>query len=186
MNNSDYRVVVLAPFFCLLFLIQAPCAAQYRTTTPSSARYRLKAEKMITNNNSLERQGEEMCFKRISEGQYFLYNTDGSFLYLGEIRNESSIYPHGAGLGMTKCRDEETGAVANEYVLCRWRRGSRHGEGIIKHPDGCFEKALWKWNKKKTIPDSDVSPEEQEEMEEQIKNLEIAYKWFYTPPVTTH
>lgn len=178
-DKSVYFIIIL----CLLFLIPAPCSAQNRrATTPSSIRHNPDMEKMVTRKSSLAREREVLHAKRLSEGRYFLNNSDGSFCYLGEIRSESSVYPHGKGLGMLRVRDGESGVVSNEFVLCSWKRGSRHGKGVIKHPDGRYEHAVWKWNKMTIVPDSPVSPEEQAVMEDQIKQIEIAYKRFFFLP----
>ena len=137
---------------------------------------------MITKKNRLEKDSEELLFRRISEGRYFLYNADGSFLYLGEIRSETKVFPQGKGLGVSTVRDGETGVDSHEYSLCTWKRGSRHGKGVVRHPDGRYDRAVWKWNKMTIVPDSPVSPEEQAEMEDQIKQIEIAYKRFFFLP----
>ena len=167
----------------LILLSPSPCNAQNRrATTPSSIRHNPDKEKMITKKSSLEHEGEVLHVKRLSEGRYFLYNSDGSFLYLGEIRSESKAFPHGKGLGMSIVKDEENGFAGKEFEYCAWKRGSRHGEGVIKHPDGRYEHAVWKWNKMTIAPDSPVSPEEQAEIEDQIKQIEIAYKRFFSLP----
>lgn len=180
MEKNDAMRVILALILCWLFSIPSPCVAQNRRpTTPSSIRHNPDMEKMITKKSSLEKKGTVLHSKRISEGRYFLYNADGSFCYLGEIRSDTKAFPHGKGLGMFKVRNGETGVDSNEFILCTWKRGSRHGKGVVKHPDGRFERAVWKWNKMKNVPDSFVSPEEQEAVEEQIRQLEIAYRRFY-------
>lgn len=183
MKKFDYKSVYFIIILCLLFLIPAPCDAQNRrATTSSSIRHNPDMEKMVRKKSSLEQEGEVLHAKRLSEGRYFLYNSDGSFLYLGEIRSESKAFPHGKGLGMSIVKDEENGFAGKEFEYCAWKRGSRHGKGVIKHPDGRYEHAVWKWNKMTIVPDSPVSPEEQAEMEDQIKQLEIAYKRFLSLP----
>lgn len=183
MKKFDYKSVYFIIILCLLFFIPAPCDAQNRrATTSSSIRHNPDMEKMVRKRSSLEQEGEVLHAKRLSEGRYFLYNSDGSFLYLGEIRSESKAFPHGKGLGMSIVKDEENGFAGKEFEYCAWKRGSRHGEGVIKHPDGRYERAVWKWNKMTIVPDSPVSPEEQAEMEDQIKQIEIAYKRFRSLP----
>lgn len=183
MTKFNGMRVAFAIILGLLLLIPAPCHAQNRrTTTPSSIRHNPDKEKMITKKSSLEHEDEVLHAKRISEGRYFLYNSDGSFCYLGEIRNESNAFPHGKGVGMSIVKDEESGFAGKEFEYCAWKRGSRHGKGVIKHPDGRYEHAVWKWNKMTIVPDSPVSPEEQAEMEDQIKQIEIAYKRFFFLP----
>lgn len=183
MKKFDYKSVYFIIILCLLFFIPAPCDAQNRrATTSSSIRHNPDMEKMVRKKSSLEQDGEVLHVKRLSEGRYFLYNSDGSFLYLGEIRSESKAFPHGKGLGMSIVKDEENGFAGKEFEYCAWKRGSRHGEGVIKHPDGRYEHAVWKWNKMTIAPDSPVSPEEQAEIEDQIKQIEIAYKRFFSLP----
>ena len=96
------------------------------------------------------------------------------FLYLGNIGklNNGKQFPHGEGLCRTVIIDPDTGDSAYEYCLCPWKRGSRHGEGVIKHPDGTYRKARWKWNRLKSVSDESPTPEEIESLEKKIDRLE--------------
>jgi hypothetical protein len=171
----------------LILLLSFACCsfsgyAQQPVSNPQSSIMSVRRSGLISHTNNLQHQDDRFEFKRITENRYFLWNADGSFLYIGAIRSEEKAYPNGEGLGMSLVKDPQTGKMEKEYSFCPWKRGSRHGEGIVKHPDGRYERAVWKWNRMTILSDATVSLEEQEEMEEQIKHLEISYKYFYVYP----
>ena len=102
-----------------------------------------------------------------------LVDSEGQFLYLGNIGKlqNGNQFPNGKGLCRTVIIDPDTGDSALEYCLCPWKRGSRHGEGVIKLPDGTYRKARWKWNRLKSTAIEPPTPEEIESLEKTIDRL---------------
>ena len=105
---------------------------------------------------------------RIDEETSFLFDTEGTFLYLGSIGQlkNGNCFPSGKGI----CKS------SGEYILCPWKRGSKHGKGIIKTEDGIYQKAVWRWDLLKATSDEAPSPEEIAEMEDYISRMEVALK----------
>ena len=111
---------------------------------------------------------------QIDEETSLLFDTEGTFIYMGAIGQLKSgnYFPAGTGLIQIIIKDTDTGDSAYEYYLCPWKRGSRHGEGIMKLPDGTYRKARWKWNRLKSVSDEPPTPEEIESLEKKVERLE--------------
>lgn len=103
---------------------------------------------------------------QIDEETSLLFDTEGTFLYLGSIGQlkNGRCFPSGEGI----CRS------SGEYFFCPWKRGSKHGTGIIKTEDGTYRKAVWKWNRLKAVLEEEPSPEEIAVMEDYISRMEGA------------
>lgn len=110
----------------------------------------------------------------IDEKTTLLYDEDGTFFYLGSISQlkNGKPFPHGSGLCRTVARNPITGEVSYEYCSCNWKRGSRHGEGIMRLPDGTCRKAVWQWDHLQTVSDTPPSRGEIETLEKHIWRLE--------------
>lgn len=109
----------------------------------------------------------------IDDQTTMLVDSEGQFLYLGTIGKlqNGDQFPNGEGLCRTVIIDPDTGEPAYEYCLCSWKRGSRHGEGVIKLPDGTYRKARWKWDRLKATAFEPPTSEEIESLEKTIVRL---------------
>ena len=166
---------------CLCLLSPFACEGQSRrTTTPASIRMEMRQGEYIDHKIELWRKDEILRYKKLSEGRYFLFNSDESFIYLGAILSESRPVPHGKGISRTLKRDK-SGRALSEYSLCPWKRGSRHGEGFLARPDGDCCKTVWKWNKQRRDISAELSPEEKELLDKEIQDLELAAECFFIP-----
>lgn len=111
---------------------------------------------------------------RIDEETSLLFDAKGVFIYMGGIGQlkDGKLFPYGTGIVRTVVNNIDTGDSAYEYCLCPWKRGSRHGEGIMKLPDGTYRKVRWKWGRLKSASDEPPLPEEIEALEQKIDRLE--------------
>ena len=93
-----------------------------------------------------------------------LFDTEGTFLYMGGIGQlkNGNCFPSGEGI----CR------VDGEYCLCPWKRGSRHGKGIIKTEDGAYRNAVWRWDHLKSVSEEEPSSEDINRLENTISRME--------------
>ena len=112
------------------------------------------------------KQVEPLRRIQIDEETSLLFDTEGTFLYLGSIGQlkDGACFPSGKGI----CRTD------GEYCLCPWKRGSKHGNGIIKTEEGIYRKAVWKWDRLKAVLEEEPSPEEIAVMEDYISRMEGA------------
>ena len=123
----------------------------------------------------------------VNDTTALLYSEDHSFLYLGgsvEGNSYRSAYPSGYGLAcyaITAGNAGSIGAVGTvgtasvkqfEYCLCPWKRGSRHGEGLLLSPDGTVVKAIWRWDKLKSVSEEPPTEEEMAELDRRIARLQ--------------
>ena len=104
---------------------------------------------------------------RIDEETSLLFDTEGTFLYLGSIGQlkNGNCFPSGEGI----CQ------IGGEYCLCPWKRGFRHGKGIIRLIDGNYVKASWRWGRQKSVSDTVPTDAEIEELEQRIKRFELLF-----------
>lgn len=110
----------------------------------------------------------------ISEGRTCLYNKDRTFLYLGEVsqaKNNRVAFPDGTGIVRQATILAEEDSISCEYCLCSWKRGSRHGSGLLMRPDGTIVKAVWKWDRLKSVAPEPPGDEEIDLMESRIEEL---------------
>lgn len=109
----------------------------------------------------------------IDDQTAMLVDSEGQFLYLGNIGKlqNGNQFPNGKGLCRTVIIDPDTGESAFEYCLCPWKRGSRHGDGVIKLPDGTYRKARWKWDRLKSTAIEPPTTEEIESLDKMIDRL---------------
>lgn len=166
----------------LLMLLPLPAGAQpnrglqLSQIADNQIRSRRSAGGIGVGRNEKKLKTKEVQFQSvyIDNQTTLLVDNEGLFLYLGNIGklNNGKQFPHGEGLCRTVIIDPDTGDSAYEYCLCPWKRGSRHGEGVIKHPDGTYRKARWKWNRLKSVSDESPTPEEIESLEKKIDRLE--------------
>ena len=139
-----------------------------RPTTPNSRMHAPKSSK------HKPKQTIPPKHIQIDEETSLLFDTEGTFIYMGSIGQlkNGNCFPDGTGLVRTVIKDTDTGESAYEYRLCPWKRGSRHGEGIMKLPDGTYRKVRWKWGRLKSVSDEPPVPEEIEALEQKIDRLE--------------
>lgn len=110
----------------------------------------------------------------ISEGRTCLYNKTRTFLYLGEVsksKGNQDTFPNGKGIVRYATILPESDSISCEYCFCSWKRGSRHGSGLLKRPDGSVVKAVWKWDRLKSVAPDPPTDEEKALMEERIEEL---------------
>ena len=156
------------PLFLLAFLPEVSLGQTHPAgtirDTPPKQPGRVKAPRF----HHKTKQVEPLRRVQIDEETSLLFDTEGTFLYLGSIRqlNNGNCFPSGKGI----CR------TSGEYILCPWKRGSKHGDGIIKTEDGVYRKAVWKWNRPKATSGDAPLPEEIAEMEDYISRMEGALK----------
>ena len=110
----------------------------------------------------------------ISEGKTCLYNKTRTFLYLGEVsksKGNQDTFPNGKGIVRYATILPESDSISCEYCFCSWTRGSRHGSGLLKRPDGSIVKAIWKWDRLKSVAPDPPTDEEKAFMESSIEDL---------------
>ena len=113
---------------CLCLLSPFACEGQSRrTTTPASIRMEMRQGEYIDHKIELWRKDEILRYKKLSEGRYFLFNSDESFIYLGAILSESRPVPHGKGISRTL-------NATNQAGRCRSIRSvlGNAGRGMVK------------------------------------------------------
>ena len=113
----------------------------------------------------------------VNDSSYCLYNEDMSFVYVGSVKkkNDSTCSPDGYGLSCQIIKNRDN-SFQLEYCLCPWKRGSRHGQGLIKTTDGDYKKVSWKWDKLKTLSNQEPSQEEINQIEARIQALSSLMK----------
>lgn len=166
--------------FLLLFLNLLPylSIAQIRYRMGSETR---PATRFDNKRPSAQQKGQSSILNEdavqevtISEGRTCLYNKTRTFLYLGEVsksKDDRGTFPHGKGIVRYATILPESDSIACEYCLCPWKRGSRHGSGLLKRPDGSVVKAVWKWDRLKSVAPDPPTDEEKALMEERIEEL---------------
>ena len=112
----------------------------------------------------------------VDDSQSFLLDTKGTVVYLGAFKQayNGQFFPSGLGLSRTVVTDS-TGNTFYEYCLCPWKRGFRHGKGVIRLIDGNYIKASWRWGRQKSVSDSSPTDAEIEELEQRIKRFELLF-----------
>ena len=123
----------------------------------------------------------------VNDTTALLYSEDHSFLYLGgsvEANGYRSAYPSGYGLACYAITAGNAGSIGAagtvgtasakqfEYCFCPWKRGSRHGEGLLVSPDGTVVKATWRWDKLKSVSEEPPTEEELAELDRRIARLQ--------------
>ena len=111
---------------------------------------------------------------KVDDSLSLLFDDLGSFLYLGEagqLKN-GRWFPSGEGLCREVISNPESGTPASIYSFCPWKRGSRHGTGLLQLPDGSLCIAIWKWNKLKKVMEEDPAPAQIERMKDYQARLE--------------
>ena len=144
-------------------LAQRPSVGTIRDT-PQKQPSRVRAPRFNHKTNQVDPPKRVL----IDEETSLLFDTEGTFLYLGSIGQlkNGNCFPSGKGI----CKS------SGEYLFCLWKRGSKHGKGIIKTEDGIYQKVVWKWDRLKATSDDAPSPEEIAEMEDYISRMEVALK----------
>lgn len=139
----------------LLLLLPAVCPAQTR-------KYQQK-------------EPEHLRSVPVNDTTQCLYKADHSFIYLGEAvgaKGKRGPFADGYGLARYVTRDPLSGEARVEYVLCPWKRGSRHGEGLLQRADGTVVRAVWQWDQLKSVSDEAPSAEELEDFKHRIVRME--------------
>ena len=151
--------------FLLAFLPEVSLAQTHPVgtirDTPSKKPSRVRAPQF----RHKTKQVEPLTRIQIDEETSLLCNTEGTFFYMGNIGQlkNGNCFPSGEGI----CQ------IGGEYCLCPWKRGFRHGKGIIRLIDGTYVKASWRWGRQKSVSDTVPTDAEIEELEQRIKRFEL-------------
>ena len=155
------------PFFLLAFLPEVSLAQTHPVgtirDTPPKQSGRVEAPRF----RHKTKQVEPLTRIQIDEETSLLCNTEGTFFYMGNIGQlkNGNCFPSGEGI----CQ------IGGEYCLCPWKRGFRHGKGIIRLIDGNYVKASWRWGRQKSVSDTVPTDAEIEELEQRIKRFELLF-----------
>ena len=112
---------------------------------------------------------------RINDSTLCIYSPDKQFVYVGageEATRTHGAVPDGYGIARVIRSGDNPGAKQYEFCLCPWKRGSRHGEGLLVRPDGTVVKARWRWDKLKTVSEEPPTEEELAELDRRIARLQ--------------
>ena len=111
---------------------------------------------------------------KIDDATSFLFDKDGRFQYIGEIRllSNGKYFPSGEGVSRSVVTNPETGGTELRYDLGPWKRGSRHGVFLVKLPDGTYCQERWKWNRFKGVLPDEPSSDDIARIEESAVRLE--------------
>ena len=116
---------------------------------------------------------------RINDSTLCIYSPDKQFVYVGageEATRSHGAVPDGYGIARVIRSGDHLAAKQFEYCLCPWKRGSRHGEGLLVSPDGTVVKATWRWNKLKSVSEEPPTEEELEELDRRIARLQATIR----------
>ena len=135
--------------------------------------------KQLNQTPSVEHQKEKLECIPINDTTLCIYSSDRAFLYLGsgtEAKSGRNAFADGYGIARYVSNDAATGTLQVEYSLCPWKRGSRHGEGLVQTPDGTILRAKWTWDQLKGISEEAPSEAELEEFNRRITRLEAVMR----------
>lgn len=116
---------------------------------------------------------------RINDSTLCIYSPDKEFVYVGageEATRSHGAVPDGYGIARAIRSGDNTGEKQYEYCLCPWKRGSRHGEGLLVKPDGTVVKALWQWDHLKSVSEEPPTEEERAELDRRLARLQATIR----------
>ncbi len=125
------------------------------------------------------REDEPHKCVRINDSTLCIYSQDKEFVYVGageEATRSHGAVPDGYGIARAIHSGDHPSAKQYEYCLCPWKRGSRHGEGLLVKPDGTVVKATWRWDKLKSVSEEPPTDEELEELDCRIARLQATVR----------
>ena len=135
--------------------------------------------KQLNQTPSVQYQKEKLECIPINDTTICIYSPDRAFLYLGsgsESKSGRNAFADGYGIARYVIPDAATGAMQVEYSLCPWKRGSRHGEGLARTPDGTILKAKWTWDQLKGVSEETPSEAELAEFNLRLTRLEAVMR----------
>ena len=128
---------------------------------------------------SIQYQKKKLESISINDTTICIYSPDRAFLYLGsgsESKSGRNAFADGYGIARYVIPDAATGALQVEYSICPWKRGSRHGEGMVQAPDGTILKAKWTWDKLQGVSEETPSEAELAEFNRRLTRLEAVMR----------
>lgn len=135
--------------------------------------------KQLNQTPSVQYQKEKLEGIPINDTTICIYSPDRAFLYLGsgsESKSGRNAFADGYGIARYVIPDAATGALQVEYSICPWKRGSRHGEGMVQAPDGTILKAKWTWDKLQGVSEETPSEAELAEFNRRLTRLEAVMR----------
>lgn len=135
--------------------------------------------KQLNQTPSVQYQKEKLECIPINDTTICIYSPDRAFLYLGsgsESKSGRNAFADGYGIARYVIPDAATGALQVEYSICPWKRGSRHGEGMVQAPDGTILKAKWTWDKHQGVSEETPSEAELAEFNRRLTRLEAVMR----------
>ena len=135
--------------------------------------------KQLNQTPSVQYQKEKLECIPINDTTICIYSPDRAFIYLGsgsESKSGRNSFADGYGIARYVSPDAATGALQEEYSLCPWKRGSRHGEGLARTPDGTILKAKWTWDQLKGVSEETPSEAELAEFNLRLTRLEAVMR----------
>lgn len=135
--------------------------------------------KQLNRTPSVRYEKEKLECIPINDTTLCIYSSDRSFLYLGsgtEAKSGRSAFADGYGIARYASPGNGAGASQVEYSLCPWKRGSRHGEGLVQTPDGTILKAKWSWDQLKSVSEEAPSEAELAEFNRRLNRLEAVIR----------
>ena len=161
----------------LLIVLPVPGFAQVRGSSLPS--YLERQMNLMNQTPSVRYQKEKLECIPINDTTICIYSQDRAFLYLGsgsEAKSGRNAFAEGYGIARYVFRDAATGALQVEYSLCPWKRGSRHGEGLVQATDGTILKAKWTWDQLKSVAEETPSEAELAEFNRRLSRLEAVMR----------
>lgn len=115
---------------------------------------------------------------KIDDTVSYLFDREGFFRYFGEVRQSSGgkFFPSGEGIDRTMVINDKTGAAEIRYSIGTWKRGSRHGEFLVKLPNGSYCTETWRWDRRRNVSWAAPTPEEAARLEEAVARFENLLK----------
>lgn len=135
--------------------------------------------KQLNQTSSIQYQKEKLECIPINDTTICIYSPDRAFLYLGsgsESKSGRNAFADGYGIARYVIPDAASGALQVEYSICPWKRGSRHGEGLARTPDGAILKAKWTWDQLKGVSEETPSEAELAEFNLRLTRLEAVMR----------
>ena len=173
-GTVGYRLLAM-----VLLLMPVAVPAQVKRSIATNESYLERQMKLMNKTASVNYEKEDLACLRINDSTLCIYSNDRAFLYLGtgeEARRGRSAFADGYGMARYASRNAATGEMQFQYCLCPWKRGSRHGDGMIQLPDGTVLKARWNWDQLKSLSDQVPSEEELEEFSRRLARLEAVLR----------
>ena len=132
-------------------------------------------------------QGRQVKFRedaphkcvRINDSTLCIYSPDKDFVYVGsgeEATRTHGALPDGYGIARVLRSGDNPASKQFEYCLCPWKRGFRHGEGLLVSPDGTVDKPIWQWDHLKSVSEEPPTDEELAELDRRLARLQATIR----------